>query len=363
MPVIENDTRAAETAAETENTEDAERERRPRTLYLDVLRCYAIVLVVLLHAMVPFFADTQYFGNKSWLAMLAVNPFCRTAVAIFFMISGYLLLTDPLADDIKAFYKKRLPRLIVPLLAWNLIYYAYYAYAHGIQGDYASQFLHSGTAYHMWYVYTLIGIYLFTPFLKKIINACTKGQVARMFLLIFAMSTVRPFINDFAPVDIHLFEPLMLGYFGFILLGYLLGSVDFKRGHRILFYIGGAAGYVISVMMIYTRSTTETIDFSINMGYSLPRYLLAAAVFVLAKQLFRKNDGQSRAAQTVTKCAGLIFGVYWVHVLVLEELTARFFIDTVPIVEVLVRFALTFAISAVLTAVMHRIKLLRRHLL
>ena len=347
----------------TESEETTEPERRPRVLYLDVLRCYAIVFVVLLHAMVPFFSNTQYFGTTSWLAMLAVNPFCRTAVAIFFMISGYLLLSDPLADDIKGFYKKRIPRLIVPLLSWNLIYFVYYAYALGIQDDYFSQLINKGTAYHMWYVYTLIGIYLFTPFLKKITDACTKGQVAGMFILLFTMTTVRPFISTVAPVYIYLFEPLMQGYFGFIILGYLLGSVDFVRWQRVLFYIGGAAGYVLNVVLIYTRSTPDAFDFSINAGYSLPRFLLAAAIFVLAKQLFKNVNEQGRVAQTITKCAGLIFGIYWVHVLVLEELRERLFLDAIPVVEVLVRFALAFSISAVLAALMTRIKQVRRYLL
>ena len=363
MPVIEQEAKVTETTEETEVTEAAETPRRARVLYLDVLRCYAIVFVVLLHAMVPFIANTQYFGSTSWLAMLAVNPFCRTAVAIFFMISGYLLLTDPLADKIGSFYKKRLPRLIIPLLSWNIIYFIYNAYVLGKQEDYLSQLIDSGTAYHMWYVYTLIGIYLFAPFLKKIIDACSKKQVMGMFILLFMMTTVRPFINTVAPVYIHLFEPPLQGYFGFILLGYLLASVEFKRSQRILFYIGGVVGYAISVLLIYTRSTPEALDFSINLGFSLPRYLLAAAIFVLAKQLFGKNDGTGRAAQTVTKCAGLIFGVYWVHVLVLEDLWERLFLDAIPIVEVIVRFALALSISAVAAAIMTRIKPVKKHLL
>ena len=338
-------------------------ERRPRVFYLDALRCYAIICVVLLHAITPYFTNAAYFGTRSWIAMLSLNPFCRTAVAVFFMISGHLLLNDPLADNMRSFYKKRIPRLIIPLFTWNIIYYLYYDVMWGRIDDYSAQFLGRGTAYHMWYVYTLIGIYLLAPFLKKITDACSKGQVTGLFILLISMTTIRPFINMVTPLSINLFEPLMQGYIGFILIGYLLGSVDFSRWQRVLFYIGGVAGYVLSVVFVYTGSTAEKLDFSINAAYSLPRFLIAAALFVLAKQLFGKSDGQGSVARVVSRCAEIVFGVYWVHVLVLEELKRLFFMEATPLVQGLVRFALAFVISAVVAAIINRVKPMKKYLM
>ncbi|NLB29348.1 MAG: acyltransferase [Clostridiales bacterium] len=338
--------------------------RRPRALYLDLLRCYAIVCVVLLHALVPLLSDTKYFGTNSWLAALAINPFCRTGVAIFLMISGHLLLNDPLADDMSRFYKKRLPRLMVPLLVWNVVYYLYYALVWGLGGGiggFFTQLINSGTAYHMWYVYTLIGIYLLTPYLKKITDACSKGQVAGLFFLIIGMTTIRPFINTTASIYIHLFEPLMQGYIGYFLLGYLLGSVDFSRAQRALFYLGGAAGYVVNVAFGYARSTPEALDYSMNAGYALPRFLFAAAIFVLFRQIFGKSEGA--VVRLASKFAGLTFGIYWVHVIALLEVSERLALDMIPIVETLVQFVIAFAASAAVAALLNLIKPVRKYLL
>lgn len=338
-----------------------------RVFYLDVLRIYAIICVVLLHALVPLLTDLNYFGTTSWLISIALNPFCRTGVAIFLMISGHLLLNDPLADSFGAFYKKRIPRLVIPLLIWNVIYYVYYALVWDLEGqgagDFFTRLFDSGTAYHMWYVYTLIGIYLLTPFLKKITYACSKRQLTGFLFVIISMTTIRPFINAAALVNIHLFDPLIGGYIGFFVLGYLLGSTDFMRWQRLLFYLGGIVGCIISFMFIYSRSTPEGFDFSINAAYSLPRFLVAAAVFVLSKQLFGRCDGKSLPERIFSKLAGLTFGIYWLHVIALMEVQERLIIDAIPIVLVSVQFVLAFLASAVVAAILRLIKPLRRYLM
>lgn len=51
--------------------------------YLDVLRTYAICMVVLLHAINPYIIDTSVFASKSWYVFLVINGFVRTGVPLF----------------------------------------------------------------------------------------------------------------------------------------------------------------------------------------------------------------------------------------------------------------------------------------
>lgn len=138
--------------------------------YLDILRGMAILFVIALHAMSYFLQNSANYGSYSWYIFLVLNSIVRAGVPIFFMMSGYLHLKSDLASNTMLFYRKRLPHIVVPLLVWNLLYYlfpCFLNYEIFSLKQCIDEILELGTYYHLWYLYTLIGIYLMTPFLKK----------------------------------------------------------------------------------------------------------------------------------------------------------------------------------------------------
>lgn len=66
-----------------------------RMAELDLLRCLAILMVVTLHAAAPLLSDPALMGTPAWYFCLLLDPFSRTGVPLFFMLSGFLLLRDP----------------------------------------------------------------------------------------------------------------------------------------------------------------------------------------------------------------------------------------------------------------------------
>ena len=104
------------------------------------------------------------------------------------MITGALLL--PVRGEISVFYKKRIPRVLWPFLIWSVIYNLF-PWITGVLGikpevildffpysgeevmrqslpvslDYIAQipFNFSIVDVHMWYIYLLIGLYLYLP--------------------------------------------------------------------------------------------------------------------------------------------------------------------------------------------------------
>lgn len=147
--------------------------------------------VVCCHATDPF---NFYTGSdqsmvaeiKNWGAIY--GSLLRPCVPLFVMITGALLL--PIHEKSRAFYKKRISRVFWPFLIWSVIY-ALFPWFMGVIG-YGPQtildfFPYSGeevmkqsfevsltyiaqiplnfstVAVHMWYVYLLIGLYLYLP--------------------------------------------------------------------------------------------------------------------------------------------------------------------------------------------------------
>ena len=207
-----------------------------RIPYLDFLRCVAILLVIVTHTMSPILPDPFYYQARSWYLCLLQNPINRTGVPLFFMISGYLLLQAPSTINICQFYRRHIPRLLVPLFCWNIIYAVW---KNVTPLDLLRKLLSNGVSYHMWFVYTLLGIYLIAPFLKRLVDHCTEQQLSMFLIIILLPTTIIPFCNRILSTKIFLFNPLLEGYIGYFLFGYLLGKCEIKAGWRKIIYIGG----------------------------------------------------------------------------------------------------------------------------
>ena len=98
---------------------------RARIVYFDLLRCLAILLVIVLHSVANIIVNPAFYQLPSWYLCMTVDPFDRAAVPLFFMISGALFLNHSKSGRIWAFYRHNIPKLVVPLAAWSLIYYIY----------------------------------------------------------------------------------------------------------------------------------------------------------------------------------------------------------------------------------------------
>ena len=85
-----------------------------RIYYLDLIRVVACLFVVAIHCnpwlyTTPRGVDAMF----AFASMLLIG----VAVPLFFMISGAVTL--PVTGDILSFYRRRLPKLVVPLLFYH----------------------------------------------------------------------------------------------------------------------------------------------------------------------------------------------------------------------------------------------------
>ncbi len=326
--------------------------------YLHYLRVVAIFMVLALHSISPYMSNAQIYGKTSWYAYLIINSVARGGVPLFFMISGHLLLNNDLSREFKPFYTKRLSRVLIPLAIWNVIYYVFYCALNGEKlslGSLLSQSMNSGTAYHFWYLYTLAGIYLVTPFLKRLTDSCSLKQLVWLEVLICFCTTIRPFANTVLPIYIFWFDPLFNGYIGFFLLGYILGQCDFSKSQTRLFLLGGITGLAISVLGNHITSSEKAIDLSFNSGYNLCWFLIGSAFFVTFKDI---NFNRGTCFKIIKSLSEASFGIYIVHVGVMDLISRFALPDASPIVLSAYLFASSSVISVFLSYGVGKVKYL-----
>ena len=99
------------------------------TLPVDLIRTVAIILVILLHAAIepnPNLGLMSPAGVQLWWISNVYDSISRTAVPLFIMLTGALLLTPTKTNEsLRVFFKKRWNRIGIPVLFWGAIFFAW----------------------------------------------------------------------------------------------------------------------------------------------------------------------------------------------------------------------------------------------
>lgn len=262
--------------------------------WVDFLRVLACLLVVLAHCCDPFVGGfersiSDFHSGVFWGSMV------RSCVPLFAMISGVLLF--PVTMDIGAFYAKRLKRVLIPLVVWSLalplFYYGYFAT--GIQTDspnivadsytwaatvdklYTFFFNFNYDTTPLWYMYMLVGLYLFMPIIGGWL-AQAKRKDIKIFLGIWIISMVMPYVQMLAP---------SLGYEGnFGNMG-LLGICDWNP-YGMFYNFSGFMGYMVLAYYLvkYPLDWSWKKTLSITVPLFLIGYAITSFGFLETQKLF-----------------------------------------------------------------------------
>ena len=333
-------------------------------LYPDILRVIAILAVIMLHCISDLFVEPALYATPAWHTLNILNTLARMGVPLFFMISGYLIISDERKMTLGAFFSRRIPKIVIPFLIWNVVYYVYYAYeaqSYASVGDFLFGLAAMGVSYHFWFVYTLIFIYLLAPIIKPFLTRATDRQLIYALLVIAFPTTICPLINKFSGVWLFRFDAVILGYAGFFVLGYLLGRARLTPKIRAAIYVCGVGGAILGIWGTYAYSSMQLIDTTFNIGCSLSAYLIAAAVFTAVRTLSEKSSSP-RTARVFYTLGSLTYGVYLIHVLVMRLIFANYTSEHVG-VTVALEFLATAAASFAAAFLISRVKILKKILI
>lgn len=319
-------------------------------VWLDVVRLVAMFTVVCCHCADPF---NFYPGEppiniaeiKFWGA--AYGAFLRPCVPLFVMLTGALLL--PVRSEASVFYKKRISRVFWPFLIWSVLYnlFPWVTGLLGFQPEIILDFFpYSGEEaarqslavsleniakiplnfslldVHMWYIYLLIGLYLYLPIFSAWVEKAT-DKAKLYFLLAWAVTTLLPYYQQFVSPYIwgscswNAYGMLygFAGFNGYLLLGHYLRNLNWSL--RKILVIGiplFVIGYGVTFFGFrYITSLPEYSDEMLELFFtycSLNVVIMTAPVFMLLKKVNVHSLTLQKALANLTLCG---FGIYMIH--------------------------------------------------
>lgn len=327
-----------------------------RIVWLDVIRCVAMIMVIGVHCIDPFYISPTMRAIPEYTHWAAIyGSLLRPSVPLFVMMTGLLLLPVK-KQPLGKFYKKRIYRVLFPFLIWSVLY-SMFPWVTGVlglpkeiigdffcytQGQESQSLIDSLKAVamipfnfshkenHMWYIYLLIGLYLYMPFFSAWIENADR-KTKRAFLLIWIISLFIPYLKEY--VANCLFERsgyvfgtdtwnefglfyYFAGFNGYLLLGHYV-----KKGNDwslmktfILCILMFAVGYYITYTGFSTTASnpnaTET-EMELFFTFCSPNVLLMTlATFLLLQKVVITNSTVIKVLANMTQCG---FGIYMVH--------------------------------------------------
>ena len=320
---------------------------RPHIVWLDVLRLIAILLVIAVHCTDPFNASPESRADPEFNFWGSVyGSALRACVPLFVMMTGFLLL--PVKQTMPAFYRKRIPRVFFPFLIWSVLFdlAPWFIQAVGGSAELVTRFFPwepnpsaslgdalqtiamiplTFTVYAtpMWYIYALIGLYLYLPIFSAWVERASRRE-KRFFLLLWFVSLFIPYLTEFVSryhfgtCSWNAFGTFyyFAGFNGYLLLGHYLGKGnDWSVGKTLsvtvpLFLVG----YFVTLVGFRHMTSDPNVSeegMELFFTYCSPNVaLMAIAVFLLVQKVNVTSLSIRQALANLTRCG---FGLYCVH--------------------------------------------------
>ncbi len=300
-------------------------DRKETITWVDLIRVAAIFLVVVIHVSGQLTNAWGKIPTEQWIIADIYGGIARIAVPLFFMISGYLLL--PRSESLSVFYTKRMTRILIPLVAWSLIYLGWYC---GNHTDTCTPsliwdlLLVQGTYYHLWFLYSLVSIYLILPVLRLMIRPDSNKRILWYLILLWLIfQPVLTIAHKFWNFSIKISAPLATGFVCYVVLGYLLGEIALTRARIILSTIIWVTATMVTIVGTYLfTSHSDQFDGFFYDFVSLNVILASSTAFLLLRWISEANIFSSSNAYALMRTFAIgAFGIYLVHILVIEVLS------------------------------------------
>lgn len=323
--------------------------KNERIVFADWLRAISCFLVMLVHASENFYgsdfvgsaacySELANESNRFWVSLYD-GGIARSCVPLFMMVSAFLLVPMKQGVTMGQFYRRRFLRVLPPFLLFLVLYCFLPLLWGGMSWEQSMgdirliPFSFPSMAGHLWFMYPLIGLYLFIPVVSPWLEKAS-ARDERTFLWLFLASTFVPYVHAFCYPEFlgecfwNEFDSLWYfsGFLGYLVLAHYVrhhllwsrskrmgvGAVCFLLGAIVTavgFWLQGVPGQVIATPVI-----------ELTWGFCTPNVALATFGAFL---LFTCIE-QPRAPRLVAEISRLSFGMYLMHMFFLAPISGYF---------------------------------------
>ena len=356
-----------------------------RIYWLDILRIFSIISMITLHVAANYMPYENIDGYN-FIVMNLYDSAVRFCVPIFLMISGALFLSKE-KIDIKTLYKKNILRLLIALVFWNFIYAIFmnrqvlFPLTFSSIGNLLKTF--NTYHYHLPFLCSLIGLYILSPLLNKLVKDKDLFKYFLIISIIFAViiPTIKffPAFADlvygenkyttvFYTLTNWLFKidiPVIGSYLVYFLYGYFLYTADTSKKQNIIYFLG-LLGFILtfSLTQLFSHILQATY-FNFYSYNSFNVFMQASAIFIFFKEKVSKISLKPVIQKVIITLSTCSFGIYLIHeifnMLSIKNHLAS--VDFNPIISIPIISISIFLISFIIIFIISKIPILKKYII
>ncbi|MFZ2206598.1 MAG: acyltransferase family protein [Microgenomates group bacterium] len=351
-----------------------------RSFGIDILRVIAMLGVIFLHTIDSFTVRADFFLTKAWFVFEPLSAISRSSLALFFMISGYLVINKnrTVSENLKI----TISRIVIPLISFSILSSFFYIFKTGksiqtaIDPTYVFGDAMKLPDNWLWFLEILLFLYLLNPLWQELFSDKSKRTSARyitFFFFFFASLIILLKFIIFTPNFFNRYTA-WIAYICCYLYGALVKNEWHGRKsvyfYTLLFLIGLVLQIGGTYYSILSNGRGAPLQFA---GYfsdniAIPSLLMAVGLFNMFIDIKEIKIGGKKISFMMQKIiqtfAVLSYGIYLTHEFISQTLfdIVGWSVDSVHINIYLYNvgvFAITLFGSAVITYIISRIPKLR----
>ena len=315
---------------------DNKKQMSERKLSYDYIRVIACICIIGIHATV--YQETDIQGKTEMLNYI-LHSFSRIGLPVFFMLSGALILNSKKEISVWKFYGSRFVKMILPFVLYSLFYILLKKAGWHITNIFAREvwediittvcegiisITQNYQTVQLWFMYSIIGLYITAPFLKIMLQNMTPKQLTELVAIIFGMRCLFSYFPQIAGYSLMISDYIFSGWVIYFILGYYVVQ-DFLKPYYRYIVLGGLLVFSISMYMAINIES-----FRNNGHFDLAPHMMiqAVAFFIIFygnEFVFKKYTKLNKIVSFISKYT---FSMYMIQLCVLTE------VNRLPIMNV-----------------------------
>lgn len=295
-----------------------------RKTYIDALRIVAIFGVLYNHTnrrgyYLYAFSDARICQDF----YIGIATLAATAVPIFFMISGALLL--PKKESLKELFQKRILKMVLVLLVFSGIQYVLLLLEERVtfsRKAVVQAVLQDGVIPSYWFLYAYIAYLLLLPILRKVAEVMSKQDYFYLFALLLLVEGFLPMVLNLAGIggtnyffSIPFLNPIIIyPLLGYYLEQYMKESYYNKKTNIIV-------GLCMAVVVLFFIAMTQWrgLPYEEFTTYDKGLYtcsftmLLDVGIYYFVKYFDLKKQHSIKYNQMLHSMGECAFGIYLIE--------------------------------------------------
>ena len=294
---------------------------RQKKVYLEILRVFAIILVIYNHTRSDGYTLYQRADNLwTYYSSLILSIFCKTAVPLFFMISGVTLLGK--VESVRDVYRKRVLRMVLIILIFTFLQYLRILRIHPENGFNIVTYLaycYSGNIIEpYWFLKSYLSMLLILPLLRVLAQNMKKEHFY-LPLGIKIMSTLITVLQIFTKYSMNVTLLTNTDFVFYPLIGYYLDNIQSEEEtnwKRQVYSCIAIAGLLALTVMFVTMYHQRSGQYSEVLN-TLTGWMITLQAFLFFKEIKIKGERSNKFWNAMGECT---FGLYLIEDVVRNQI-------------------------------------------